>query len=120
MNWLMVALGSGLGGVARYACVGLVDHRLDSPFPWGTLLVNLLGSAAIGWVAGMAEHAWLNDELRLFLMVGLMGGFTTFSAFSLQTLTLIREGAMLPAAAYVTASVLLCLAGVAIGHGLAR
>ena len=56
-------------------------------------------------------------KVRLFLMVGLMGGFTTFSAFSLQTLTLIREGAMLPAAAYVTASVLLCLAGVAIGHG---
>lgn len=120
MNWLLVALGSALGGMGRYACVGLVDARLDSGFPWGTLAVNLLGCAAIGWLAALAERLLLGNGWRLFLMVGVLGGFTTFSAFSLQTLNLARAGATLAATGYVLGSLLLCMIGVWAGHALGR
>lgn len=118
MNWLWVALGSALGGVGRYALAAVVDARFATAFPWGTLAVNLLGCAAIGWLAVFSERLLLGEGARLFLMVGLLGGFTTFSAFSLQTLMLARSGAWLPAAAYVLASIALCLVGVGAGHAL--
>lgn len=116
---LWVALGSALGGIARYGCVTAVELRLGSGFPWGTLAVNLLGSAAIGLLAAatVAGSRWdIGDGMRQFLMIGVLGGFTTFSAFSLQTLALLRDGAWLPAAGYVLGSVVLCLAGVAAGY----
>lgn len=121
MSWLWVALGSAAGGVARYACVTAMTARLGAGFPWGTLAVNLLGSAVIGFVAAatVAGGRWdIGDAGRQFLMVGVLGGFTTFSAFSLQTLALLRAGDWFPAFAYVAGSLALCLAGVALGHGL--
>lgn len=121
MNLLWIALGSALGGVARYGCVTAVELRLDGGFPWGTFTVNVLGSAAIGLLAAAtaAGTRWdMGDGARQFLMIGVLGGFTTFSAFSLQTLALIRDGVWLPAAAYVLGSVVLCLVGVAGGYTL--
>ena len=118
---LWVALGSALGGVARYGCSGLVARFMGETFPWGTLLVNVLGSLAIGLVATLSapEGRWLlSVEARQFLMVGVFGGFTTFSSFSLQTLNLVQNGEWAASAAYVTGSVLLCLLGVWGGHAL--
>jgi CrcB protein len=118
--WLytVVGLGSALGGVGRFWLSGVVAARLGQTFPWGTLLVNVTGSFVIGLLGAFAGtddrpgNAWLMS----FLMAGVCGGYTTFSAFSLQTLALLREGRWLLAGANVAASVLLCLLGVWLGH----
>ncbi len=119
---LLVALGSALGGVARHWLTGAVAARLGEAFPWGTLAVNVLGSALVGVVAALVDagRAAGAGDLRLFLVVGLLGGFTTFSAFSLQTLRLVQEGALLRASGNVVGGVALCLLAAAAGHRLAR
>ncbi len=118
---LWVALGSALGGAGRYWCSGLIAHRFGETFPWGTLTVNVVGSLLIGLVATLSapEGRWLlAPEARQFLMLGLFGGFTTFSSFSLQTLTLAQDGEWLRGLAYVLSSVAFCLLGVWVGHAL--
>ena len=119
--WLWVALGSALGGVARFGCTDLVARLTDHQFPWGTLLVNILGSLLIGYVAAFVgtPHPLGDPTVAVFLMVGICGGYTTFSAVSLQTLTLAQEGAWRHAAANVGASVLLCLIATALGFAVA-
>lgn len=109
--YLWVAAGSALGGMARH----LVGELLPGPagVPWPTILVNVSGSFAIGWVAAAVPAE--NAELRLFVMTGVLGGYTTFSAFSLQTLDLVQRGEWATAAFNVVASVALCLAAVALG-----
>jgi CrcB protein len=114
----LVALGSALGGAARFLLAGWVGARLGESFPWGTVLVNVLGSALIGALA--AQEEMLSPEARQFLMVGVLGGFTTFSSFSLQTLRLAQDGDWVRAAGNVLGSVALCLAAVAVGYRLAR
>jgi CrcB protein len=116
-NYAWVALGSALGGMARYAAAIAIARMAGEAFPWGTLLINVLGSLVIGWFASLRG---MPDEARLFVMTGLCGGFTTFSAFSLQTFDLLRAGEGLRAGAYVLASVLLCLAATALGWYLGR
>lgn len=122
MQWhtaLAVALGSGLGGLGRVWLTVMMTRHLGEALPWGTLAVNLLGSLAIGLVAGLAEPGgrWLAQPwVREFFLLGLFGGFTTFSSFSLQTLNLLRDGEPVRAGAYVAASVLLCVTAAAIGH----
>lgn len=114
-----VALGGALGSAARYWCSGLVARLIGEGFPWGTLLVNVLGSLIIGFFATITgtEGKWLvSGSIRQFVMVGVLGGFTTFSAFSLQTLVLFEQGEWLRAAGNVLGSILLCLAAVWIGH----
>ena len=110
MIYFWIALGGALGSVAGFACSEWVQSRW-SAFPWGTLLVNVVGSLIIGVLAGMTESGRLSVSinLRQFLMIGVLGGFTTFSSFSLQTLMLARSGAMLMAALNVLVSVGLCL-----------
>ena len=118
---LLVMLGGGLGSGLRYLLAAWVDQRHDSPFPFGILLVNALGSLLIGALAGwpVAEPRWLASEnARLLFMTGLCGGFTTFSTFSLQTFALLRDAQWLHAGANVLGSVLLCLACVWLGHAL--
>jgi len=114
----LVALGSALGGAARFLLAGWVGARLGESFPWGTVLVNVLGSALIGALA--AQEEMLSPEARQFLMVGVLGGFTTFSSFSLQTLRLAQDGDWVRAAGNVLGSVALCLAAVAVGYRVAR
>lgn len=120
-TYLCIGLGSALGGAARYACSSWVGERMTGPFPWGTLLVNVTGCFVIGLVAALdkSDGRWQLSPLALqFLMVGVLGGYTTFSAFSLQTLTLLRAGAWLSAGMNVLASVLLCLLAVWLGYWL--
>lgn len=119
MTYLWIALGSAVGGVGRYWCTSLVSGRFGDEFPWGTLLVNVAGSFMIGVVAplsGSLGHPWApGPEARAFIMVGFCGGYTTFSAFSLQTLQLLRDGQLLYALGNVVLSVAICLIAVWLG-----
>lgn len=112
--YLAVAIGSALGGVARHAVSSAILRFADpGGLPWWTVLINVTGSFAIGYCARV-----LNVEAeiaRAFLMTGVLGGFTTFSAFSLQTLDLARTGAWTQAALNVALSVVLCLVAVTLG-----
>ena len=122
MSYLWVAAGSALGGMARYWCSGLIAHRIGETFPWGTLTVNVAGSFAIGLFAALVEpegRFFISPAARQFIMIGIFGGFTTFSAFSVQTLTLMREGEVLRAGMNVAMSVFLCLLAVWLGYLLA-
>lgn len=121
MTWLWVALGGALGSLARYGIATVLAEKLLNPFPWLTLLVNVTGSLAIGLLASLGAHgvrALDSADARGFLLVGVLGGYTTFSAFSLQTLELFRAGAWSMAAGYAALSVILCLAAVAFGDWL--
>lgn len=119
LTYLWIALGSALGGVARYACSSLVARSIGETFPWGTLLVNVLGSFVIGIFVALTgpDGRWIvSPDARLFVTVGLCGGYTTFSSFSLQTLNLIRAGEIGPAAANAGLSLALCLISVWLGY----
>ncbi len=120
--YLLIAIGGALGSVMRFAMSGFVAHHAGETFPWGTLLVNVLGSFIIGFFAtftGPDGRYLVNSAGRQFFMTGVLGGFTTFSSFSLQTLALSREGEWLRAGGNVVGSVVLCLVAVWIGHLLA-
>jgi CrcB protein len=111
--YLWIALGSALGGVSRHAASQAILAQVGANgLPWWTILVNVTGSFAIGWVAGTAD---MSPDVRLFLTTGVLGGYTTFSAFSLQTLELFQRGDWTGAALNVALSVILCLAGVWLG-----
>jgi CrcB protein len=121
--WVAVAVGGALGSLARFWMTGAVTALTGSRFPWGTLLINITGSFVIGLVAGVTltpTRVGLHPDLRIFLMTGICGGFTTFSAFSLQTLELLQNGETVPAFSYAIASVLLCLAATWCGWMLGR
>jgi fluoride exporter len=114
-----IGLGSALGGLARYALSGVVAHHVGETFPWGTLLVNASGSFVIGFVATLTatEGRFLvGPTTRQFVMTGVLGGFTTYSSFSLQTLALAREGDWLRAGGNATATFVLCFVAVWLGH----
>jgi CrcB protein len=119
ITYLYIAIGSALGGMARYWCSGFVAERLGETFPWGTIFINILGSFVIGFFAtfsGPDSRYIVSPNMRHFVMVGLCGGYTTFSSFSLQTLNLIRDGEVAAAGANIGLSVLLCLVAVWLGH----
>ncbi|WP_192821625.1 fluoride efflux transporter CrcB [Rufibacter sp. LB8] len=106
---LAIGLGSFLGGIARYLLSLAIQTKVGVAFPFGTLAVNVVGCLLIGAVFGLAEKGNLSPEGRLFLATGVLGGFTTFSAFSYETVAMLRDGQVGYAAAYVTGSVLLGL-----------
>lgn len=117
--WALVFLGGGLGSLARFAVSGLTARWWGETFPWGTLLANVSGSLAIGFFATLTApdgRLMVGPAGRTLFMVGLCGGYTTFSSFSLQTLNLIRDGEWLPAAGNILGSVGLCLLAVWLGH----
>lgn len=120
--YFLVFLGGGIGSVLRFAAYHAARLWLPPDFPWGTLLVNALGGVAAGGVAGwiLARSVGGADPTSLFLMTGLLGGFTTFSAFSLDALLLWQRGEPGLALLYVLASVLLAIAGVMAGLGGVR
>lgn len=119
---LLVFLGAGLGGVLRHGVNLACARAFGAGFPWGTLAVNVTGSLLMGvltvWLSGRAE-VWVPNA-RLFLLTGILGGFTTFSAFSLDVVALWERGQAGSAVAYAAASVACSLAGLAIGLALAR
>lgn len=115
---LAVVAGGFLGGIGRHALAGLVGRRVGGEFPWGTLAVNVSGALAIGLVAGIARlpgSILAGPLVQDFLIFGLLGGYTTVSAFSLRTLHLALEGHAAAAAGNVVLSVVLCLAATGIG-----
>ena len=121
LNYLLVSLGGAIGSAARFWISGLVAQRYGTTFPFGTLAVNITGSFVVGIVAGMSasEGRWLlAPSARVFLIIGVCGGYTTFSAFSLQTLALAQEGEWVRAAANSIASFTLCLAAVWLGYSV--
>lgn len=118
---LLVAVGGAIGSLLRYY-VGLGSLRLMGPgFPWGTLIVNVVGGFIIGVFAEMIARRFnASVELRLLLMTGFLGGFTTFSAFSLDAITLFERGDVFAGAIYIAASVGLSMVAVMAGLGLMR
>jgi CrcB protein len=117
---LAVMIGGALGALARYG-VGLLTLPISGQLPWGTIIINVTGSFVIGLFGTLTLASGrypVSETLRLFVMIGLCGGFTTFSSFSLQTLDLMRGGALERAAINVAASVALCIAAVALGHAV--
>jgi fluoride exporter len=114
MTYLMVALGGAIGSVLRFWLGALIGTKAGAPF-WGTLFVNITGSFLIGLLGNLRENG-PGEFDRYFLMVGVMGGYTTFSTFSLQTLDLFRAGQPGLAALNVALSTALCLLGVWLGH----
>jgi CrcB protein len=122
MSYFWIFLGGGIGSVARFTASGLVARHFGETFPWGTLAVNASGSLVIGFFATVAgpDGAWLvSPTARQFVMIGICGGYTTFSSFSLQTLALAQEGEWLKAGGNTLFSVVLCLLAVWLGHLLA-
>ena len=119
LTYLWIAIGSALGGMARYACSRAVAQSFGETFPWGTLTVNVSGSLIIGFIAALSgpdSRLIISSDARMFMMVGLCGGFTTFSSFSLQTLELIRNRDFAEAGGNILLSVAACMAAVAIGY----
>ena len=118
---LWVALGGGIGAAARYGVNVWSGRVLGTEFPWHTLIVNVLGCFVMGLLTGlMAQKLNLSPEARAFLTTGILGGFTTFSAFSVDVVLFVERKAMLAAGAYVAASVLLSIAAVFAGLHLMR
>ncbi len=116
----LVAFGAVLGATGRYLLVGAVARAVPTPFPWGTLAVNLLGCLAIGVAWGLTERGPWPSPLRAFFFAGVLGSFTTFSSFGIETVTLLRLGEAARALAYVVASNVVGLALVWLGLAAAR
>lgn len=120
MQWAWIAMGGALGSVLRFILQGRIQEAYPGAFPLGTLSVNLIGSAAIGLLAGIFAAFPVPSGVKLFLMVGLLGGFTTFSSFSLENLNLIRAGHGMLALAYIIGSNAMGIAAAFGGFFLAR
>lgn len=118
---ILVALGGAIGSVARFKLSGYVlHHTIDWRFPAGTFAVNVIGCLVAGFLAGFAEkYDFMSAETRLLLFTGILGGFTTFSAFGLETMFLLRRGEVLIASANIFLSVAMGLAALWLGLGLA-
>ena len=119
LAYLWIAIGSALGGMARYWCSGFAAARFGETFPWGTIAVNVIGSFIIGFfatISGPDGRLLVPSLARQFVMLGFCGGYTTFSSFSLQTLNLVRDGEWMRAAGNIALSVALCLIAVTVGH----
>ena len=120
MTILMIALGGAAGSVSRYGLGMLVQRAAHGAFPIGTLTVNLVGCFIAGVAAKVLMGSQVNPDVRALVIVGFCGGFTTFSAFSLEVVNLVHRGEWVVAAGYIGASLLLCLAGTAAGFALIR
>jgi CrcB protein len=117
-TYLWIAIGGALGSMARYGMSSLIAARFGELFPWGTLIVNISGCFIIGFFAGLTGpdgRVMVSPDLRTFVTVGICGGYTTFSSFSLQTLDLLREGDLLRGGANIALSVATCMLAVWIG-----
>jgi len=120
--YFLVAFGGALGSMARFWCSGLVARNFGETFPWGTLTVNVIGSFVIGFFGGFAGpdgRVIVSTSMRQFVMIGLCGGYTTFSSFSFQTLSLARDGQWIQVIGNVFLSVSMCLLAVWAGYGVA-
>ena len=121
MNYLLVFLGGGLGATLRHAVNVTCAKCIGTAFPYGTFIINISGSTVMGLIAGyLASKGGASQPWRLFLMTGILGGYTTFSAFSLDTALLYERGELALAALYIVGSVGLSIAGLFAGLALVR
>lgn len=123
MLWLWVMIGGALGAGLRFGASGWAAHAFGETFPWGTLIVNAIGSLLIGLVfvaTGPDGRLLAGPEIRQFVMTGIFGGFTTYSSFSLQTLNLAQDGEWFRASANIVLTLILCLAGCWLGMVLGQ
>jgi fluoride exporter len=121
-EYFWIAVGSALGGMGRYFCSGVAARLIGETFPFGTLIVNVVGSFIIGFFAtltGPDGRVFVGSAARQFVLVGFCGGYTTFSSFSLQTLNLMQDGEWTYAGLNITISLILCLAAAWAGYALA-
>ena len=117
--YFWIFLGSGLGGLARFALSGVVADTFGGTFPWGTFIINVSGSFVIGFFNTLTSpdgRFLVGPTARQFVMMGILGGFTTYSSFSLQTLNLAREGEWFHAGANATGTFVVCFVAVWLGH----
>ena len=119
MSVLYVAIGGALGAVARYGCALGVERVTGRPMPWATLLVNVVGSFALGWLLVTADRAQLSGDVRRFAATGLLGAFTTFSAFSWEIASYLKQDEWLRAGTYAAASVVLGVVALLAGSAAA-
>ncbi|MGM0422722.1 MAG: fluoride efflux transporter CrcB [Pseudomonadota bacterium] len=118
---LFIALGGALGAAGRYGVTGFFTRLLGPDFPYGTLAVNVLGSFVLGLVIGIGAHyIVLSEQFKMFFITGFLGAFTTFSTFSLNTVTLFERGEVLQASAYIAASVIVSIAMLMLGLMMTR
>jgi len=117
---LAIGTGSFIGGIFRYLLSQFIQARLLSTFPYGTLCVNIIGCFLIGLVFGLADRGNLTQEWRLILATGVIGGFTTFSAFSNETVSMLRDGQLWYALAYIILSIVFGLAATFIGISIIK
>ena len=124
MLYIYLFLAGGLGVLARFMSVRWVNNLLGSNFPYGTFFVNVIGSLLFGFLSWYIVHRLSNvaqaDELRIGLLTGLLGGYTTFSAFSMETLQLLQNGQMTKALMYILLSVIVCIVACFVGVLLAK
>jgi CrcB protein len=122
--YMLVALGGALGSVGRAGMTDLVTKWVGNEFPFGTIVVNVTGAVVMGLIAGYGEtepgKVLFSPATRTFFMIGVLGGYTTFSSFSLQTFLLMEQGNLLGAFLNVLLSVLLCVAGIWLGFSAIR
>ena len=119
ITYLWIAIGGAIGSVARFAASSAIAGWFGATFPWGTLIVNVSGSFVIGFfstLTGPDGRVLVSGDVRQFVTVGICGGYTTFSSFSLQTLSLVQDGELLQAGGNILGSVALCLAAVWLGY----
>ena len=123
MTYLWIAIGGAIGSMARFGGSSLVANWFGQTFPWGTMIVNISGSFVIGFFAtltGPDGRVIISGDFRQFVMIGVCGGYTTFSSFSLQTLNLVQDGELASAGVNIVGSVVLCLAAVWLGYVAAQ
>jgi CrcB protein len=119
--YFWIALGGAMGAVGRYGLQGLVYRFAGAAFPYGTLVVNVTGCFLIGWIMAVAEGRFvLSPTVRVFLTIGILGGFTTFSSFAYETLALMRDGEWVWALANAAGSVVLGLVAAFLGMAIGR
>jgi fluoride exporter len=122
--YLLVAIGGAIGSVGRAGMTDWVTRRLGDAFPFGTVLVNVTGAILMGLLAGYGTtipgKLLLTQPARTFLMIGILGGYTTFSSFSLQTFLLLEQGNLMGALLNVLFSVVLCVAGIWVGFSVMK
>ncbi len=120
-QWILAGIGGFIGSAGRYALSGVVHRFLPAGFPWGTLVVNVLGCFAIGILGGLSEErGLLTADTRTFLMIGVLGGFTTFSSFGFETLQLLRDGQLATAFGNVALQLTMGLVAAWTGFAIAR
>lgn len=121
-HWLIIAVGGGIGAMARFGVVTWINRFHGSAFPWGTFAVNVVGSFIMGlaFVFFTIKYPHIPGSARSFVMVGLLGAFTTFSSFSLESLSLLQQHYFTIAVSYMAASVLVCVIAVTAGYSLGK